>query len=456
MQISNVMAVSPIDGRYHNKTNALAPYFSEYALIYYRFIVEVRYLQALLKTPHIQKNIQSPIPNDEVLNALIKSFDESSALAIKTIEKTTNHDVKAVEYFLRDKLIERDFNQEITNLIHFGLTSEDINNLAYALMLKAGIDDVIEIAIDKCLSQLKSITKNHEKTPMLSRTHGQSATPTTLGKEMANFYNRLNESKNQLKAIQIKGKLNGAVGNFNAHHIACPEINWPLFSKNFIEGLGLSYNAYTNQIEPHDFIANINHAMIRINTILLDFSRDIWHYISLDYFKLKAKANEVGSSTMPHKVNPIDFENAEGNLGIANALFEHLATKLPVSRLQRDLSDSTALRNIGVCFAHSLIAYQSLHKGIDKLDVNEKVLLDDLENHPEVLAEAIQTVMRLANIDSPYEKLKAHTRGKKIDKATLDSFIDTLTIDSQKKQMLKNLSPQSYLGYATKLCQAIL
>ena len=450
--MDNLSAISPIDGRYYSKTKDLSQYFSEQALIYHRLLVEIRYLQALSAEPQITELPPLSEATDDWLESLLAHFDSHGALRVKSIEKTTNHDLKAVEYYLSEKL--QSGSQplaQLKNFIHFACTSEDINNTAYALMVKNALNEVLIPVIESVNELIHKLAHQFADCPMLSRTHGQSASPTTMGKELANFSHRLQRLLKSIKACQIEAKFNGAVGNYNAHKQAYPEVNWPAFSKQFIEKLGLTFNPYTTQIETHDWIANLAHCFVRLNTVLTDLSRDIWHYISLGYFKLAVVGAEVGSSTMPHKVNPIDFENAEGNLGLANALFDYFAQKLPISRLQRDLSDSTVLRNLGVAFAYNLIALQSLNKGLNKLSINTPVLEHDLNENWPVLAEAIQTVMRRYQIDAPYEQLKDLTRGQAISKEVLVDFIQTLNIPENEKTTLLALTPSTYTGYAKKL-----
>ena len=447
-------AISPIDGRYANKVEEFRNVFSEYGLIKYRVQVEIRWLQALAQEPEISEVPAFSQSADQQLNALISRFSEADAQRIKDIEKTTNHDVKAVEYFLKEKLADHAELDKINEFLHFACTSEDINNLSYALMLKEG-RLILSKQIAECIAAIKNMAVETAAQPMLSRTHGQSATPTTTGKEFANVAARLQRQKEQLENIQLMGKINGAVGNYNAHSVAYPEINWEQFSQHFVESLGLHFNPYTIQIEPHDYIAEFFHAVSRFNTILLDFDRDIWGYISLGYFRQKTVAGEVGSSTMPHKVNPIDFENSEGNLGIANALFTHLAEKLPISRWQRDLTDSTVLRNIGVGIAHTSIAIQATLKGISKLEINAEKIEQDLDDNWEVLAEPIQTVMRRYGIEKPYEKLKELTRGQGIDQVSMQAFIETLAIPDDAKQQLLAMTPASYTGCAEELARNV-
>ncbi len=454
MTYSSLTAISPIDGRYASKVDAFRPIFSEYGLIRNRVEVEVRWLQTLANHPQI---IEVPELSDDAtqcLEKIINEFSEEDAQHIKNIEKTTNHDVKAVEYFLKEKIAVNEELNKINEFIHFACTSEDINNLSYALMLKQGRETLVP-QITECIEAIKKVALETAGQPMMSRTHGQTASPTTTGKEFANVVARLLRQKEQLESVELLGKINGAVGNYNAHSIAYPEIDWEKFSKGFVESLGLFWNAYTIQIEPHDYIAEYFHALARFNTILLDFNRDIWGYISLGYFKQKTIAGEVGSSTMPHKVNPIDFENSEGNLGLANAIFSFLSEKLPVSRWQRDLTDSTVLRNIGVGIAHSSIAIQSTLKGISKLEINSAVIEADLNENWEVLAEPIQTVMRRYGIEKPYEKLKELTRGNRITPDDLEVFIKNLDIPDEPKKALLALKPRDYTGYAEKLAQEI-
>ena len=447
-------AISPIDGRYANKVEDLRPIFSEYGLIRFRVLVEVRWLQALAKHPLITEVEAFSATADELLNTIISQFSEADAQRVKDIEKTTNHDVKAVEYLLKEKIAGNAELEKVSEFIHFACTSEDINNLSYALMLKEG-RVVIQAQISDCINALKKLALETADQPMLSRTHGQSATPTTVGKEFANVAARMLRQQEQLQAISLLGKINGAVGNYNAHAVAYPAVDWAEFSKNFVESLGLQWNPYTIQIEPHDYIAEFFHALSRFNTILLDFDRDIWGYISLGYFKQRTIAGEVGSSTMPHKVNPIDFENSEGNIGLANALFGFLAEKLPVSRWQRDLTDSTVLRNIGVGIAHTSIAIQASLKGISKLQINVDAIEADLDANWEVLAEPIQTVMRRYGIEKPYEKLKELTRGHRITPEQMRIFIEGLEIPAEAKAELLVLTPRTYTGYAEKLAKEI-
>ena len=447
-------AISPIDGRYADKVEALRPIFSEYGLIHFRVLVEVRWLQALAVHPLIPEVSPFSKSANELLNTIVTDFSLADAQRVKDIEKTTNHDVKAVEYLLKEKIAGCAELEQVSEFIHFACTSEDINNLSYALMLQAGRLVILEQQND-CIAALKKLALETAEQPMLSRTHGQSATPTTVGKEFANVVARLSRQKQQLEAVALLGKANGAVGNYNAHAVAYPDVDWAEFAECFVESLGLQFNPYTIQIEPHDYIAEYFHALSRFNTILLDFNRDIWGYISLGYFKQRTIAGEVGSSTMPHKVNPIDFENSEGNLGIANAMFGFLAEKLPVSRWQRDLTDSTVLRNIGVGIAHTSIAIQASLKGISKLQINVEAIETDLNANWEVLAEPIQTVMRRYGVEKPYEKLKELTRGQRITADQLWIFIENLEIPEQDKVALLALTPRNYTGYAARLAKDI-
>jgi adenylosuccinate lyase len=454
MELNALTAISPIDGRYFDKTQDLSAIFSEFGLIKYRVLVEIKWLKAMADNPNIQEVGEFSAKTAEFLDAIITHFSLSDAQAVKTIERTTNHDVKAVEYFLKDKIKGNLELEKVSEFFHFACTSEDINNLAHALMLIDG-RQVMLAQMNNVLSLIGKMALDNCDVSMLSRTHGQTASPTTVGKEMANFSARLKRQIKQLESVQIMGKFNGAVGNFNAHICAYPQLDWPQISQAFIEDLGVNYSAYTTQIEAHDYIAEYFHSMNRFNTILIDFCRDIWGYVSLGYFTQKTIAGEVGSSTMPHKVNPIDFENGEGNLGIANALNTHLADKLAVSRWQRDLSDSTVLRNLGVSCAHSLIAYASIAKGIGKLQTNKVKLLADLDNSWEVLAEPIQTVMRRYGVENPYEKLKALTRGNKINAQILADFVQNLDIPQEAKRALATLTPMTYTGDAEQLAKAI-
>jgi adenylosuccinate lyase len=448
MELSQLTAISPIDGRYGSRTEALRPIFSEYGLIRHRVIVEIRWLQALAAHEGITEVPALGGHAERVLNDIIEKFSEQDAQRVKNIERTTNHDVKAVEYFLKEKIAGNTELEAVSEFIHFACTSEDINNLAYALMLREARNQSLLPLMDDMINALGELARRYADEPMLSRTHGQTATPTTVGKEMANVAARLHRQREQYAAIPMLGKMNGAVGNYNAHRVAYPDIDWPVFSKQFISELGLEFNPLTTQIEPHDYMAEQFDTLARFNTVLLDFCRDAWGYISLGYFKQKTVAGEVGSSTMPHKVNPIDFENAEGNLGIANALFAHFAAKLPVSRWQRDLSDSTVLRNLGVAIGHSVIAFESCLKGISKLELNTLRTAEDLDNSWEVLAEALQTVMRRYGIEKPYEKLKDLTRDKEVNQQTLREFIRTLDLPETVREELAGLTPSTYTGNA--------
>jgi adenylosuccinate lyase len=455
MELNELSAISPVDGRYGAKTSALRPLFSEFGLIHHRVLVEVRWLQALAKQPKIKEVPAFSAAANTQLDTIASHFSMADAARVKDIERTTNHDVKAVEYFLKEKIAGNSELDAVKEFIHFACTSEDINNLSYALMVKAGRDDVMLAAMDEIIDHLRSLAVALAAEPMLSRTHGQTASPTTVGKELANVVHRLKHQRKMAAQVAILGKINGAVGNYNAHYCAYPEIDWPAFARAFIESIGLSMNPYTIQIEPHDYLAELFDAMGRFNTILIDLCRDLWGYISLGYFKQRTVAGEIGSSTMPHKVNPIDFENAEGNLGIANALYGHLAAKLPISRWQRDLTDSTVLRTLGVGFGHSLIAYQSLMRGLNKLEINVTKLDDDLDSAWEVLAEPIQTVMRRYGIANPYEKLKAITRGKTITRGDIHDFIKTLDLPAAVIARLLELTPQNYTGNAEQQAREI-
>ncbi len=450
MELSPLTAISPIDGRYAGKTEQLRAVFSEYGLIYHRVLVEVRWLQALSRHPDIVEVPELSKAANALLESIIDDFDEAQAQRIKDIENNTNHDVKAVEYFLKQAVADSEELSKISEFFHFACTSEDINNLSHALMLTTGRDRILVPALNQVIDSIRDLAHQHADVAMLGRTHGQPATPTTLGKEMANVVYRLQRQVAQMNKLDMLGKLNGAVGNYNAHLSAYPELDWPGFARQFVESLGIRFNPYTTQIEPHDYIAELFDAMARCNNILIDFSRDIWGYVSIGYFKQKAIADEVGSSTMPHKVNPIDFENGEGNLGVANAILAHLANKLPVSRWQRDLSDSTVLRNLGSGFAYTLIALDSLQRGIAGLKVDRQAISDDLDQNWEVLAEPIQTVMRRYGIEQPYEKLKALTRGQKIDAQVIREFVEQLDIPAQAKQQLIDMTPASYIGNAHK------
>ncbi|OJT00672.1 adenylosuccinate lyase [Marinobacter nauticus] len=450
MELTALTAISPVDGRYGSKVSVFRSIFSEYGLIRNRVTVEIRWLQKLAAHPAIT---EVPAFSDEAnafLDKMVSEFSLADAERIKDIERTTNHDVKAVEYLIKEKIADVPELHAVTEFVHFACTSEDINNLSHGLMLREGLDHGLLPAMDKVVDKLAELAKEHAKQPMLSRTHGQTASPTTVGKELANVVYRLRRQLMQIREVEIMGKINGAVGNYNAHLSAYPDVDWAANAEEFIESLGLDWNPYTTQIEPHDYIAELYDAIARFNTILIDLDRDIWGYISLGYFKQKTVAGEIGSSTMPHKVNPIDFENSEGNLGIANALFSHLSAKLPISRWQRDLTDSTVLRNLGVGFAHSLIAYEATLKGLGKLEINPARLNEDLNNAWEVLAEPIQTVMRRYNIEKPYEKLKDLTRGKAMSPEVIKNFVETLDIPEHAKAELRALTPDTYIGDAVE------
>ena len=455
MELSALTALSPTDGRYADKTKALRPWFSEYGLIYHRVLVEIRWLQMLASHPQIGEVPPFSAQANAFLDSILTNFAESDALRIKTIERTTNHDVKAVEYYLKEKIAGQAELEAVSEFIHFACTSEDINNLSYALMLKGGMEQVIQPELAKVTQAIRQLAHDYAEIPLLSRTHGQPASPSTLGKEMANVAYRLQRQQKQIHAAEYLGKINGAVGNYNAHLSAYPDVDWQSTAEQFVTSLGLTWNPYTIQIEPHDYIAEVFDAVARYNTILIDFCRDVWGYIALGHFKQKVVAGEVGSSTMPHKVNPIDFENAEGNLGIANALMTHLAQKLPISRWQRDLTDSTVLRTLGVGLGHSMIAYQSALKGIGKLEANEGNTRADLDANWEVLAEPIQTVMRRYAIEQPYEKLKALTRGQRITPERLREFVNALDMPQSAKDDLLAMTPATYIGNAVAQAKAI-
>ncbi|MEE3110976.1 MAG: adenylosuccinate lyase [Pseudomonadota bacterium] len=454
MQLSALTALSPVDGRYGAKAAALREHFSEFGLIRARVIVEVRWLQRLAEHGQIVEVPPLSAEATAFLEQLIRDFSVDDAERIKEIERTTNHDVKAVEYFLKEKIAGQAELNAVTEFIHFACTSEDINNLSYGVMLADGLKAMLP-TMHEVADEIAKLAIAHAGQPMLSRTHGQTASPTTLGKEMANVAYRLKRQLKQIESVEILGKINGAVGNYNAHLTTYPDIDWEANARTFVEGLGLSFNPYTTQIEPHDYIAELFDAICRYNTILIDFDRDVWGYISLGYFKQRTVEGEIGSSTMPHKVNPIDFENSEGNLGLANAVMSHLAQKLPISRWQRDLTDSTVLRNLGVGLAYGLIGYHASLKGISKLEANPSRLAEDLDNSWEVLAEPIQTVMRRYGIEKPYEKLKELTRGKRIDQAGFAAFIDTLELPETVKIELMALSPASYFGNAKAQAEAL-
>ncbi len=450
-------ALSPLDGRYASKCDALRPFLSEFGLIHARVTVEVRWLQALANRPEITEVPDLSAETNAALDAIVADFSESDANRIKDIERTTNHDVKAVEYFLKEKIEGIEELKNAGEFIHFACTSEDINNLSHALMLKSG-RDVLVASMQQIIDSIVALAEKHADQPMLSRTHGQTASPTTLGKEMANVAYRLARQIKQFKQVELLGKINGAVGNYNAHLSAYPDINWPAHSQAFVESLGLSFNPYTTQIEPHDYMAELFDALRRFNTILIDFNRDVWGYISLGFFKQKLKDGEVGSSTMPHKVNPIDFENSEGNLGLANAVLAHLGEKLPISRWQRDLTDSTVLRNMGVGFAQSLIAFEACSKGIGKLELNAARIDEDLNNAQEVLAEPIQTVMRRYNVEKPYEKLKALTRGQAMTRDMMVDFVngnELEAVPAADRARLAEMTPATYTGNAAEQAKQV-
>ncbi|WP_129990506.1 adenylosuccinate lyase [Rahnella sp. CFA14(1/10)] len=451
MELSSLTAVSPVDGRYGDKVSALRTIFSEFGLLKFRVQVEVRWLQKLAACAEIKEVPAFDADANAFLDKIVADFDVNDAQRIKDIEKTTNHDVKAVEYFLKEKVATIPALHAVSEFIHFACTSEDINNLSHALMLQTARQDVVLPYWKQIIDAVKDLAHKYRDIPLLSRTHGQPATPSTIGKELANVAYRMNRQFKQLQNVEILGKINGAVGNYNAHIVAYPEVNWHQFSEEFVTSLGITWNPYTTQIEPHDYIAELFDCVARFNTILIDFDRDIWGYIALNHFKQRTIAGEIGSSTMPHKVNPIDFENSEGNLGLSNAVLQHLASKLPVSRWQRDLTDSTVLRNLGVGLGYALIAYQATMKGVSKLEVNEANLANELDHNWEVLAEPIQTVMRRYGIEKPYEKLKELTRGKRVDAAGMQAFIDSLELPEDEKVRLKAMTPGNYIGRATTM-----
>jgi adenylosuccinate lyase len=455
MELSTLTAVSPVDGRYGSKTADLRPIFSEYGLIRHRVAVEVRWLNALADHPEIPEVPPLSGHAANLLDGIVEGFQIPDAERVKNIERTTNHDVKAVEYFLKERIAGNAELEAVSEFIHFACTSEDINNLAHALMIREGRGQVLLPQMDDLIAAVRDLAHRYADLPMLARTHGQPASPTTLGKEMANLAQRLHQQRERVAAVEPLGKINGAVGNYNAHLAAYPGLDWPAFARDFVESLGLAWNPYTTQIEPHDYMAELFDAVARFNTVLIDLCRDLWGYISLGYFKQRTVAGEVGSSTMPHKVNPIDFENAEGNLGIANAILGHLGAKLPISRWQRDLTDSTVLRNLGVGIAHTSIALQSALKGIGKLEADPERLAADLDANWEVLAEPVQTVMRRYGVDSPYERLKELTRGRRIGPEELRAFIDGLEIPEEAKQALRELTPASYTGNAAAQARSV-
>ncbi len=454
MSLTTLNALSPLDGRYQTKLDALRPFFSEYALIKHRALVEVEWLKALSAAKELEEIAPFSAETIKELDAAIQEFSEADAAQVKAIEGRTNHDVKALEYWLKEKFFGNPEIKKASEFIHFACTSEDINNLSHALMLKAARDEVMLPVLNEVINRLVTLSVELADQPLLSRTHGQTASPTTMGKELANVAYRLKRQQKQLADNEVLGKINGAVGNFNAHLSAYPDFDWESFAKQFVESLGLDYNPMTIQIEPHDYMAELYDSFARTNTILIDLNRDIWGYISVGYFKQKVKAGEIGSSTMPHKVNPIDFENSEGNLGLANAILRHLAEKLPISRWQRDLTDSTVLRNMGVALGYTLLGYDSCLRGLNKLEINPGRLHEDLDNSWEVLAEPIQTVMRRYGIENPYEQLKELTRGKGgISKTTLHAFIETLEIPADAKARLLAMTPANYIGKAATLAK---
>jgi adenylosuccinate lyase len=456
LQLDALTALSPLDGRYEGKTAVLRPYFSEFGLIRRRVLVEVRWLQALAGHGQIKEVPALTAAANTLLDGIAANFSQSDARRVKEIESTTNHDVKAIEYFLKEKTLSNAEIAKVSEFIHFACTSEDINNLSYALMLKDARDQVLLGRMDRIIETIRDLAQRYAAEPMLARTHGQPASPTTVGKELANVAWRLQRAREQVARVELLGKINGAVGNYNAHLIAYPDVDWQAFARHFVEGLGLGWNPYTIQIEPHDYIAELLQALSRFNTVLIDFNRDVWGYIALAYFRQKAVKGEVGSSTMPHKVNPIDFENAEGNLGLANALFHHLAEKLPISRWQRDLTDSTVLRNLGVGFGYSVLAWDSCLRGLGKLEVNSARLAEDLDGNWEVLAEAVQTVMRRYGVPEPYERLKELTRGRSgITREIMQEFIRGLAIPDDAKRRLLALTPATYIGNAAAQAAAI-
>ena len=456
MELTALTALSPIDGRYQDKAAALRPIFSEFGLLKFRVTVEVRWLQKLASHAQINEVPAFSEKANDYLNSIVENFSIEDASRIKTIERTTNHDVKAVEYFLKEKCEALPELQKINEFIHFACTSEDINNTSHALMLKTAREEVLLPEWKKVIDAVVELAHRYKDIPLLSRTHGQPASPTTIGKEMANVAYRLKRQYKQLENLEILAKINGAVGNYNAHLSAYPDVDWHAFSQEFItQSLGVTWNPYTTQIEPHDYIAEFFDCVARFNTIVIDFDRDMWGYIALNHFKQRTIAGEIGSSTMPHKVNPIDFENSEGNLGLANAVMNHLGQKLPISRWQRDLTDSTVLRNLGVGLGYALIAYAATLKGISKLEVNEQHLRDELDQNWEVLAEPIQTVMRRYGIEKPYEKLKELTRGKRVDGEAMRQFIDGLALPQAEKDRLKQMTPATYIGYAVELVEKL-
>ena len=455
MSFQPIVALSPLDGRYAGRVDALRAQFSEYGLIRRRLEVEIGWLKALAAEPHFAEIPPFSAQTSAALDALVAGFSPAQAVEVKAIEAETNHDVKALEYWIKKALADTPEVMRVAEFIHFACTSEDINNLSHALMLKSARDEVLLPALDRVIERMRDLAHMHAALPMMSRTHGQPATPTTLGKEIANVVARLDRARRRIADIRLLGKINGAVGNYNAHLAAYPDFDWESFARRFVEGLGLEFNPYTIQIEPHDALAELFDAFVRVNTILIDFDRDVWGYISLGLFRQKLKAGEIGSSTMPHKVNPIDFENSEGNLGLSNALLRHLSEKLPISRWQRDLTDSTVLRNMGVAFGYALLAYDSLLRGLGKLEADAERLNADLDANWELLAEPIQTVMRRYGVANPYEKLKALTRGQRVSREDMQAFVRTLEIPDAAKAELLALTPQTYLGKAVELAQRI-
>ena len=455
MSLTMLTALSPLDGRYAAKVDALRAQFSEYGLIHRRLQVEIEWLKALAAEPHFAEIPAFSAATVAELDRLVSGFGPEQAAEVKDIEAVTNHDVKALEYWIKRKLADNPEVMRVSEFIHFACTSEDINNLSHALMLKAARDEAMLPALDKTIARLRDLAHEHAALPMMARTHGQPATPTTLGKEMANVVHRLEHGRARIAEVSLLGKINGAVGNYNAHLAAYPDYDWESFACRFVESLGLEFNPYTIQIEPHDAMAELFDAFARVNTILIDLDRDVWGYISLGFFKQKLKAGEVGSSTMPHKVNPIDFENSEGNLGLANAVLKHLSEKLPISRWQRDLTDSTVLRNMGVALGYTLLAYDSLLRGLNKLEANADCLCTDLDANWELLAEPIQTVMRRYGIANPYEKLKELTRGNRVSREGMQDFVKTLEIPEAAKEELLKLTPWDYTGKATELARRI-
>lgn len=455
MSFQPIVALSPLDGRYAGRVDALRAQFSEYGLIRRRLEVEIGWLKALAAEPHFAEIPPFSAQTSAALDALVAGFSPAQAVEVKAIEAETNHDVKALEYWIKKALTDTPEVMRVAEFIHFACTSEDINNLSHALMLKSARDEVLLPALDRVIERMRDLAHMHAALPMMSRTHGQPATPTTLGKEIANVVARLDRARRRITGVSLLGKINGAVGNYNAHLAAYPDFDWESFARRFVEGLGLEFNPYTIQIEPHDALAELFDAFVRVNTILIDFDRDVWGYISLGLFRQKLKAGEIGSSTMPHKVNPIDFENSEGNLGLSNALLRHLSEKLPISRWQRDLTDSTVLRNMGVAFGYALLAYDSLLRGLGKLEADAERLNADLDANWELLAEPIQTVMRRYGVANPYEKLKALTRGQRVSREDMQAFVRTLEIPDAAKAELLALTPQTYLGKAVELAQRI-